>query len=246
MSTLKSQSLKNNFILQSLYQIIILVIPFILSPYLTRKLGDTSLGIYTFTNSIVSYFVAFAMLGVGRYGQRIIASRKDSPELLRKTFWSVYSVQIIFSILTILVYIIVFLFFVNEYKSIYLIQIFYLSSVLFDITWLFQGLENFKIVVIRNAIIKILECISIFIFVKQPSDLYKYTLIMSISICLGHLSLIPQAIHYFKPIKFGFNDMKEHIKPMFILFLTVISVKLYTMFDKTLLGILTTKENVAY
>ena len=243
---IKSQSLKKNFIFQLLYQIIIFVIPFILSPYLTRKLGDTSLGVYTFTNSIVSYFMAFAMLGIARYGQRVIAQRKYNQEFLRKTFWSLYTIHCVFSFLIIIIYVIIFLFFVSEYKKIYLIQIFYLSSTLFDITWLFQGLENFKIVVIRNVIIKILECFFIFIFVNQPCDLYKYTLIMSISICLSQLVMIPQAIHYIRPIKFNGKDMIEHIKPLFILFLTVISASLYSMFDKTLLGLLSTKENVAY
>ena len=208
---IKSQSLKKNFIFQLLYQIIIFVIPFILSPYLTRKLGDTSLGVYTFTNSIVSYFMAFAMLGIARYGQRVIAQRKYNQEFLRKTFWSLYTIHCVFSFLIIIIYVIIFLFFVSEYKKIYLIQIFYLSSTLFDITWLFQGLENFKIVVIRNVIIKILECFFIFIFVNQPCDLYKYTLIMSISICLSQLVMIPQAIHYIRPIKFNGKDMIEHI-----------------------------------
>lgn len=246
MDTIKPQSLKKNFVLQSLYQIIILVIPLILSPYLTRTLGDTSLGVYTFTNSIVHYFILFAMLGISRHGQRVISSRKDNPEKLRKTFWSLFTIHIIVSLFTILVYTTIFVFFGKEYKIMYLIQIIYLCSALFDITWLFQGLENFKMVVIRNAIVKLFECIAIFIFVKQPNDLYVYALIMSISICLGQLSLIPKAIHYIKPIKIKFSDMKEHLKPMLILFLSVISSNLYTMFDKTLLGILKAKENVAY
>lgn len=53
----KKESIKSSFIFQSLYQIIILVIPLIISPYLTRILGSESLGIYTYVNSIASYFI---------------------------------------------------------------------------------------------------------------------------------------------------------------------------------------------
>ncbi len=246
MTDIKQQSLKKNFIFQGLYQIIIFIIPLIISPYLTRALGDTSLGIYSYTNSIVNYFMMFAMLGISNYGQRVIASRRNDKTQLRKTFWSLYVAHVIFSLLSIFIYIIFIFCFNKEDRVIYLIQTLYLVSVIFDITWLFQGLENFKTVVIRNTIVKILECCCIFIFVKHPNDLPIYTLIMSISVCLGQIIMIPQAIHYIKPIKFNKNDMKEHFKPLFILFLSVIASSLYNMFDKTLLGLLSSKENVAY
>ena len=83
-----AQSLKGNFIFQSLYQVITLVIPFIVAPYLTRVLGSNNLGIYTYVGSIASYFVILANLGISKHGQRIIASRRNDNIELRKAFWS--------------------------------------------------------------------------------------------------------------------------------------------------------------
>ncbi len=243
---IKSQSLKMNFVFQTLYQVIILVIPLVVSPYLTRALGDTSLGIYTYTYSIAYYFVLFAMLGISKHGQRVIATRKNDETALRKTFWSLYFVHSLFSVLAIALYIGFVFLFGGEYKTVYLIQIVYVVSALFDVTWLFYGLENFKSVVIRNLIIKVAECVCIFVFVKSSADLVIYTIIMSVSICAGQLVMIPQALVWVKPIKFSRQDIKEHVKPLFVLFIAVVATSLYTVFDKTLLGYMTNKENVAF
>lgn len=243
---IKAQSTKKNFIFQILYQVVVLVIPLCVAPYLTRTLGDTALGIYSYTYSIAYYFVIFAMLGISKHGQRIIAAHKDNKEQLRKAFWSLYSVHAFFSIIVSIAFFLFLYFFGGEYKIIYLIQAIYVVSALFDITWLFYGLENFRSVVIRNLLIRIVECILIFCLVKSSADLWKYTLIMACSVLLGQMIMFPQAIMYIRPIKFGWVDVKEHFKPLIILFVAVLSATIYQVFDKTLLGIQSTKENVAY
>lgn len=220
--------------------------PLIVSPYLTRRLGDSSLGIYSYTYSIAYYFVVLGMMGISRHGQRIIAERRKNDIALRKAFWSLYIVHIFFACIAFATFIIFILMWGKDYQVIYLIQSIYVASALFDITFLFYGLENFKSVVIRNFLVKILECILIFCFVKTPADLPVYTLIMSGSMLLGQLSMMPQALIILKPIRFGMSDIREHIVPLFTLFIAVASSTLYTVFDKTLLGILTITENVAY
>lgn len=245
-SGLKAQSIKKNFIYQIAYQVVILVIPLIIAPYLTRTLGDTALGVYAYTYSIAYYFVLLAMLGITRHGQRLIAARRDDKQALGKAFWSLYVVHATFSLLAVIAYVLFSALFGGDDQTIYFIQTVYVVSALFDITWLFYGLENFKSVVIKNFIIKIAECVCIFCLVKSSSDLWIYTLIMSSSLCLGQVVMLPQAIRFVKPVRFGLADIKEHFKPLFVLFIAVVAATLYTVFDKTLLGIMSTKEDVAY
>ena len=242
---MEKQSTKKNFTFQILYQLIILVLPLVLSPYLTRVLGETSLGVYSFTYSIGYYFVIAAMLGISKYGQRIIASRRNDETSLRKTFWSLYSLHILLSFVSLSGFY-VFSIFQSENNIIYYIQGIYVASAIFDITWLFYGLENFKSVVIKNLLIKLISTVLIFVFVKAENHLWIYTLIMSLSIFFGHLVLLPKACSNIKPIKFCFSDMREHIKPLFMLFVAVVASTLYTVFDKTLIGIIVDKENVAF
>lgn len=113
-------------------------------------------------------------------------------------------------------------------------------------TWFFYGIEKFKFVVLENLCVKISELILIFVFVKDKSDLDIYTFIMAISMCLGYLVILPQVIKDVCPIKFGWEDIKIHIKPLFILFMAVIATTVYQIIDKALLGYLSTAENVAY
>ncbi|MCD8377614.1 MAG: polysaccharide biosynthesis C-terminal domain-containing protein, partial [Candidatus Gastranaerophilales bacterium] len=122
----------------------------------------------------------------------------------------------------------------------------YVFSAALDITWLFYGLEKFKFVAIRNALVKILETICIFAFIKSPEDIGIYTFIMCCSVCSGQIVVMPQVVGEIPPLKVSFSDLKEHIKPLFTLFAAVIAVTLYTVFDKTLLGILSTRDDVAF
>lgn len=243
---MQKDNTKTNFLFQMFYQIITLVIPLIIAPYLTRTLGDNSLGIYTYTFSIMSCFMAIARLGIDKYGQRVIAATRDDSEQLRITFWSLYVVHAFFTVFALLVYFLFLHFIVERYYIVYLIQGLALLGVIFDITWFFYGIENFKFVVIENLCVKILELVLIFAFVKNRSDLNIYVFIMSLSICIGYMVVLPFVIKRIKPIKITWLDIKQHIKPLLILFFAVLATTAYQMIDKTLLGLLSTTANVAY
>lgn len=243
---MKKQSLSKNFIYQFLYQGLILVIPLVLSPYLTRHLQESALGVYSYVNSIAYYFVIGAMLGISRHGQRIVSQRIGDHEALQRTFWSLFSVHAIVSAISLAAYFVFIVFFVKENTMIYVIEGFYVLSALFDITWFFYGLENFKSVVIKNAAVKLGECVLIFLFVKTPDDLWLYTVITAAGLFLGQAVMMPQAMRIVSPVKITKADMAEHIKPLLLFSISVIAVSLYTVFDKTLLGLMDSKESVAF
>jgi len=243
---MEKDNAKTNLLFQMLYQIVTLAIPLIIAPYLTRTLGDSSLGVYTYTYSIAFCFMAIARLGIDKYGQRLIAFVRDDKTKLRTMFWSLYAVHIFFSIGALFLYLGFIVFFIEKYNYVYLIQGLTLIGVIFDITWFFYGIENFKFIVIETLCVKILELLLIFTFVKSKDDLGAYTLIMSISICLGYLIVFPYVIINVKPIKFTWKDITKHLKPLCILFVAVIASTVYQMIDKTLLGLLSTEGNVAY
>lgn len=243
---LRGESVKINFFYQFMYQFVVLVIPLIVSPYLTRTLRSESIGVYTYTNSIAYYFVMVAMLGISMYGQRVIVERKNDTILTRKTFWSLFSLHSAISLVVFVLYLLYATFFCRENKAVAYAQSLYVLSACFDITWFYQGIEKFKTVAIRNGLLKIIECIAIFALVKSPDDILKYTLIMTISMCLGQAILLPQTVIQLPVIRFSKREVLEHIKPMVVLFLAAVAASLYTVFDKTLLGILSTKADVAF
>lgn len=91
------------------------------------------------------------MLGINRYGQRVIAQKRNDLIELRRTFWSLYCVHLIASVASLLFYLMYVCFVCNSNVSIALIQLLYVSSAAFDITWLFYGLEIMEEIFYENC-----------------------------------------------------------------------------------------------
>ena len=169
---MKTKSIKKNYLYNLLYQILILILPIITTPYISRNLGAENIGIYSFTISIVTYFILFGSLGVSLYGQREIAYIRENKSKLQKTFLEIVIFRFITMSIAILIYYIIFVR-NNVYKQYYKILIIYLFAASFDITWFFQGLEEFKKTVTRNIIVRAISVICIFIFVKSRKRFKK-------------------------------------------------------------------------
>lgn len=240
------QSTKKNFIYNFVYQLLILIIPLITSPYLARTLGATGIGKYSYTYSIVSYFMMFVLLGLNNYGNRTIAKNRYNITSLSRTFWSIYFLQLIIGIVIVAIYIGFIFTFGIEYRILYLIEFLYLISSILDINWFFFGVEKFKKTVIRNGIIKILTVILIFIFVKDTGDLYVYTFIMSFMALISQIILwgfIRTEVIY---VRVSIDEIVKHIKPNLVLFISVIAISLYKIMDKIMLGMFCDVTEVAY
>ena len=74
---MENKSIKKNYLYNLIYQVLILVLPILTTPYISRVLGPENVGIYSYTISIVTYFSLFGSLGVSLYGQREIAYARE-------------------------------------------------------------------------------------------------------------------------------------------------------------------------
>lgn len=243
---MKKGTTKVNIVFQAIYQIVIFVTPLVISPYLSRVLGATQLGIYAFSNSIAYYFLIASNLGISKYGQRMIAQTRDDKEKLRVNFWSLYTLHAFASFFSQAVYVILLFTVFKSQITIYSITFIYVLSATFDITWLFYGRQNFKFVTTVGTFLAILKLSLIFIFVKSENNLTTYMEITYLTTFLSQVILFIAAIREVKPIKLTFSDIKPHIAPILYFALAVIAISLYNVFDKTLLGLMSTKENVAF
>lgn len=238
-------SIKKNFLYNVFYNVLVLILPLITTPYISRIMGAGKVGIYSYAYSVASYFGMFILLGLNNYGNRTIAGVREDKKELSRTFWSIYTMQIMMSIIVLLVYII-YVLLIAEDKLMAWIQIIYLVSVALDINWLFFGLEQFKLTVTRNTIVKILNVLLIFIFVKSRNDIYIYALIMSIGPVISQLFLWFFLKEYIVFKKISVNDVSKHIKYNIILFIPVVAVSLYTIMDKIMLGMMSTMKEIGY
>ena len=240
------KSLQKNFLYNVLYQILLVILPLITAPYISRTLGATAVGVYSYTYSVAYYFLLIAMLGIGNHGNRSIAAVRDDRKKLDKTFSSIYSLQVITFSIAILAYAIYLVLFVKDNRLIVLLQLIYVTSGLFDIGWLFFGLEQFKLTVARNTLIKISTVVLMFVFVHKPSDLWKYTLIMSAGTLFSQAYLWLYVKKYVSFEKCSVKEITSNIKPVLILFIPVLAYSIYKVMDKIMLGNMSSYDQVGF
>lgn len=229
--------LKKNIIYQCLYEMLVIIAPLITAPIVARALGPECSGIYSYTYSIAGYFVLFCMLGIKNHGSRIIAEKSENQQDLNRAFSSVLTIHVIVSAVVFLLYIAyVFTISSEDYRLFALLQGLYVLSALFDISWFFIGIEQFKLTVTRNITIKLITIVLIIACVKTNADLWKYILIMSGGILISQVWLwayLGRFVQFVKPEK---KEVIHNIKPLLILFVPVIAVSLYKMMDKIMIG----------
>ncbi len=230
-----SPSIKKNFALSTAYQILILAVPFITAPYISRVLGADGIGVYSFTSSIVGYFVLFATLGTMSYGAREISRTRGDRKLLSRFFWEIELLVVCTTSVCLILWGI-WVLLAPEYNLIYLILSIQLLGVIADVSWFFTGLEQFKYIVIRNSIIKIVGIILLFVFIREREDLTLYIFLMTLINLLGALSMwmyIPKMVDR---IDWRTLNIKPHFKETLIYFIPAVATSVYTILNKVLLG----------
>lgn len=239
------KSVKKNLMYNSIYQISAIIIPLIVTPYLSRVLGAEGLGQYAYSYSIAYYVTLFVKLGLNTYGNRTVALARDNRQELSNTFWNIYITQFLLGILLTSGYV-VYVFCLVDKNKIALMMIFVIVSSFFDITWFFYGLEEFKTTTIRDISVKVITVIGIFIFVKNSVDVWKYTFIMVMGFLISQLLLWPSLLKRIDWVKPTRKEILRHLKLNLILFLPTVAVSLYKTMDKIMLGSLAGQIEVGY
>ena len=241
-----NSKLSLNYFYNLMYQFLAIALPILTVPYVSRTLGASALGEYYYITAVVSYFNIFAILGTTDYGQREIAKRQDNKEARSKLFWDILYFRIICTFITFIIYIALIFIFPSKYYLLLIINILSFISWIFDVSWYFQGMENFKVTAIRNGLVKILATILIFILIKRPSDVVLYTFIYVIAGLIGNLTMIPYLKDEIVFKRFKMVDIFSHFKGILSLFLPVVAIQLYTVLNRVMLGALSTSTQVSY
>ncbi len=230
-------AIAKNFIYNTLFKVFQLGTPIITVPYVARVLGSDGIGAYAFTGAVIGYFALFGALGVLQYGNRSIAYVRDNIEERSRVFFEIFTFKLIASIIALSAYIIFIFTFGGKYKVLYLIQVFVFLHNIFDINWFFAALEDFKRIIIRDVIVRIISIILIFTLVNTKEDLNIYVFILSFSAFISSLYMcacLRDKIVFVKP---DFKKIFSHVKPMLIIFVPVLASQVYAVFDRILLGV---------
>lgn len=222
-----------NYIYSAFYQIILIIVPFITAPYLARTLLPEAVGINSYVSAVVQTFSLLGLIGLNNYSIREIAYVRSDKEKLSKVFSELLILRIICFTFTMIAYLI--FAFSSVYRLYFLVQIIAVLSSFLDISWLYAGLEEFKVTVTRSFIVKIINVISIFLFIHSPSDLCLFMVLSTIYTVIGN------SILYFgikKRIgKFNFSNLqiKKHVIPTLKLFLPQVASTVFLQVDKIMI-----------
>lgn len=241
-------SIKKNFVLNTIYQVLILIVPLVTTPYVSRILGADGVGIYSYTYSNVSYFLLVGALGSRTYGSREIAYLQNDIEKRSQLFYELVILKLITSSFAIAAYAVYLICFVYVDTKIAALQTIYLVAGALDIIWLFQGMEDFSRVVFRNTIVKIFNVILVFILIKTRDDVDLYTIILAGMTLVANLSIWWYVPKYVKRVPLKELKPFRHIREEFLLFLPTIAIQIYTYVDKSMIRVFSTNaiENGYY
>lgn len=230
------KSIKKNYVYNVFYRILTLLTPLITSPYIARVLGPDNIGKASYIGSITSYFVLFASLGIATFARREVSYLQDDRKARTKIFWEVNILQATTALICLAAYVCFALF--QENRILYLISAIGIINIIFDVSWLYSGMEEFGSLVFRNTIFKVIHIAYIFLFVKGRDDLVWYMLESAFSL-ISSMALWPRL-----PKMVGRPHFRElrpfrHMKVIISLFIPTIAIQIYTVLDKTMIGMIT-------
>lgn len=235
MTKTNQPSITKNYLYNVLYEIFVLIIPFITATYTARVFEADGIGAYSFSNTIASYAVLIGSLGVASYGQRECARFRDDKIMLSRSFWEIFLLKS-FSVIICLVIYLIPTFFLVQYSSYLKAFICLVVAAIFDISWFYRGVENFKLVAIWQIVIKLITIIGLFLFIKEKSDLSLYILFISLSTLFGNIMMWISLKKFVDIPNFRKINPLRHLKNTLVYFIPTIATSIYTQLDKLMIG----------
>ena len=247
----KKVSIIKNYLYNLSYQLLLLVVPLVTMPYLSRVLGLANQGTFSVLYSVVSCFVMLGCIGLNIYGQREIAYYKNDEQNCNRIFWEISIIRFVMLFASLGLYFL-FIWFnfnvigiINVYNPVYFVLFATeLVASMFDISWYFQGIENFRIQTIRNFVVKLIGLAMIFVFVRTENDLWLYIVIYTGMNLIGNISLWVYKLKGCRFVKPDIRRMCHHLGRSFIMFLPQIATTVYAQLDRLMLGVLMNDGNV--
>lgn len=234
------KSIKINMILNAIKGIMAVLFPLITFPYASRILGVEGIGKYNFSNSIISYFLLLAGLGIANYARREGSEIRKQKLEFNQFASEVFSINLITTVGSYVVLGISLLISakLQDYSNLILILSSTVALTTVGVEWLYSIFEDYLYITIRSIAFQFLSLVLLFVFVHSPDDLNRYAWITVVSSAGSNLLNFIHSYRYCS-IKFTMSiNWKKHMPPILVFFATAVSTTIYISSDVTVLGIL--------
>lgn len=239
-------SVKKNAILNIIYTLVNILFPIVTFPYVSRVLMVEKMGTVSFFSSVSSYAIMFGTLGVSVYGIRACAKTRDNKSDLSQVVAELEVINIVATTVVVAVLALSSLYIsrLNSEPILLFINLVLIFSSSFSFDWLYSGLEQYDYITKRTIIIKLIALVLVYIFVKEKNDYYIYALIMAFSTVGANALNFVHARKYVSLTGLKRLQINRHLKPMLLLFSSILAVSVYTNLDTVMLGFMSGDREV--
>lgn len=236
----RQKSLKLNMMLNAIKGIMSIIFPLITFPYVSRVLGVINIGRYNFANSVISYFILIAGLGIGTYAIREGSRFRNNKSRFKVFADEMFSINIVSTIIS---YAIFFALLISvakfhDYRDILLILSLQVAFKTIGVEWIYSIYEDYAYITIVSIMFQAISLVLMFSFVKNENDVYIYAFITVVSSVGSNLLYYIHAKKYCKINIVKEIDWHKHIKPILVMFAMAVTVTIYVSSDVTILGII--------
>ncbi len=241
------KSLTENSLFYLGYNVLNVIFPFLTGVYVAHVLLPPDIGQVETARNLASFFAIFAFLGIPTYGMREISKARKERQELNK----LYSELMVINTISTIVFSIAYLILIVAVKSYRDNIVFFLISGItivlnfFNNSWLYEGLEKFDYISIRNFVFKVLSFLLLILFVRSSEDYLIYAFITVVGTAGNYLVNMASSRHY---VSFSLKglDLKRHMRSVLYLVVVNLAIEIYSMVDIAMLGLMCEKEVVTY
>lgn len=242
--------LAENFLSLSALQALNYLLPLVTLPYLVRILGPEKYGLISFAQAFIGYFIILTDYGFHFSATREVSINREDKEKVTEIFSSVITVKFLLGLVSLSILVLM-LVFIPKFRVDWPVYVFTFGMVLGNIlfpVWFFQGMERMKYITIINIVAKGIFTICIFIFIRRVSDYLYVPLINSLGYLVAGVLGLNIAFKNFK-LKFilpTIKSIKHQLREGWHIFISTVSISLYTVSNTFILGLFTNNTIVGY
>ncbi len=235
-----------NFFFLTLLQTANFLLPLLTLPYLVRVLGANLFGLVMFAQTFALFFNVLVDFGFNLSATREVSLHRNDRAKLSQIFSSVMSIKFLLIIISIFLITLIVTFvprFQMDWKIYYFSFGMVIGQALFPV-WYFQGIEKMKIITYINILAKTIFTLLIFLVIKEDSDYLLVPIINAAGFIIAGLiglSIALKNVTILKPKKVESLKLFRESSQLFV---SNLSVTLYTLTNTLILGLFTNNTMV--
>jgi polysaccharide transporter, PST family len=243
-------SLKRSIARLQALQLLALALPIIVQPWLAQHLQPFAYGRLVFVAAAATYFSLFCDFGFGWSATRAIAIHRDDPQKRSELVSTTLAARLLLCALGFVILLLLTQFVEALRSEAWLLFTAYAGVLGTALTpaWYFQGMERAQLGIYLDIAGRVFSLALIVLLVAQPSDIWPaVAAIASGQLLTGLLGLVlllrEPDLHWLVPRR---GAVLAALRTGFPLFLSTSAVSLYTAASALALGLISTREQVAY